>query len=113
MQRSAVKRLAHSRWAVAVAVAGCVAAGYFLRGSVPRPGDIAAAAELTSMLMFALQQRRLLRAFGGSMTVRDGLLVTFARTGISVALPAGAAVSAAFALRHCRQRVRARQVRRR
>jgi len=112
-------RMARSRWtAVAVAVAGCATAGYILHGRLPQPGAIghtlvaadrgwlavAAAAELASMVMFAVQQRLLLHAFGGSMSVRDALLVTFARTGMSVALPAGAAVSAAYALRHYRRR---------
>ncbi|WP_018685273.1 lysylphosphatidylglycerol synthase transmembrane domain-containing protein [Actinokineospora enzanensis] len=66
----------------------------------------AAAAEIVSMRMFARQQRRLLRAFGVSMTLRRAVAITYARSAISATAPAGAAVSAAFAL-HQFRRVRA------
>ena len=107
------------RWVVlGLAVAGLALAGVFLHRAVPDPAEIwhalleadkpwlalAAAAELASMSMFALQQRRLLRAYGGHMSFRGSLALTFARTGISIALPGGAAVSGAFAVTELRRR---------
>ena len=107
------------RWVVlGLAVAGLAVAGFFLHRAVPDPAEIwhalvaadkpwlavAAAAQLASISMFALQQRRLLRAYGGRMSFRGSLALTFARTGISIALPGGAAVSGAFAVTELRRR---------
>ena len=63
---------------------------------------LAAAAELTSLRHFALQQRRLLAGFGVSMSVPRAVAVTFTRSAISFSLPAGSAVSAGFAFRQFR-----------
>jgi uncharacterized membrane protein YbhN (UPF0104 family) len=64
-----------------------------------KPGWLAAAAlaELLSLDMFARQQRRLLRAFETRMSQSRAIALTFSRTAITHAVPAGSAVSAAFA----------------
>ena len=68
-------------------------------------GWIAAAAAMqgVSMLMFAAQQRALLQAWGVRFRLGRAMAVTLARSAISISLPAGAAVSAAYALRHYRR----------
>ena len=63
---------------------------------------LAAAAEMTSLRHFALQQRRLLAGFGVRMTLPRAMAVTFTRSAISFSLPAGSAVSAGFAFRQFR-----------
>ncbi|HTJ37991.1 MAG TPA: YbhN family protein [Dactylosporangium sp.] len=63
---------------------------------------LAAAAEMTSLRHFALQQRRLLAGFGVRMSVPRAIAVTFTRSAISFSLPAGSAVSAGFAFRQFR-----------
>ncbi|MFG2042019.1 YbhN family protein [Dactylosporangium sp. NPDC048998] len=63
---------------------------------------LAAAAEMTSLRHFALQQRRLLAGFGVRMSVPRAVAVTFTRSAISFSLPAGSAVSAGFAFRQFR-----------
>jgi len=101
-----------------VTVVGLVVAVVYFRHTLPDPAQVwqavtagqrwwlalAAAVQFASMVMFALQQRRLLVAFGGSMSLRQSIRLTFARTAISIALPAGAAISGAFALRQLRAR---------
>jgi uncharacterized membrane protein YbhN (UPF0104 family) len=63
---------------------------------------LAAAAELTSLRHFALQQRRLLAGFGVQMSVPRAVAVTFTRSAISFSLPAGSAMSAGYAFRQFR-----------
>ncbi|WP_433076340.1 lysylphosphatidylglycerol synthase transmembrane domain-containing protein [Dactylosporangium sp. CA-052675] len=91
-------------------------AGFTLRKNLPDFGQtlgvlrsahpwwlvLAAAAEMTSLRHFALQQRRLLAGFGVRMSVPRAIAVTFTRSAISFSLPAGSAVSAGFAFRQFR-----------
>jgi uncharacterized membrane protein YbhN (UPF0104 family) len=63
----------------------------------------AAAMQALSMLTFAAQQRALLQAWGVRFPIGRAMGVTLARSAISISLPAGAAVSAAYALRHYRR----------
>jgi uncharacterized membrane protein YbhN (UPF0104 family) len=63
---------------------------------------IALAAELISMGMFARQQRRLLTAFGVTMPRHRALALAYSRSAISISVPAGSAVSAAYAFRQFR-----------
>jgi uncharacterized protein (TIRG00374 family) len=56
-----------------------------------------------SMAGFALQQKALLGALGVRVSFGRATAVTLARSAISISLPAGAAVSAAYALRHYRR----------
>jgi len=64
---------------------------------------LAAALQLLSIALFAIQQRSLLS--GLHVRVRFGrtMAITFARSAISISLPAGAAVSAGYALREYRR----------
>lgn len=89
---------------------------FTLKDKLPDPGQIAAtiasanpwwlvlaaAAEMTSLRHFALQQRRLLAGFGVKMSVPRAVAVTFTRSAISFSLPAGSAMSAGFAFRQFR-----------
>jgi uncharacterized membrane protein YbhN (UPF0104 family) len=63
---------------------------------------LAAAAEFVSMRHFALQQRRLLAGYGVGMSIPRALAVTYSRSAIAISLPAGSAISAAFAFREFR-----------
>lgn len=63
---------------------------------------VAAAAELVSMGMFARQQRRLLTAFGVRMPRHRALALAYSRSAIAISLPAGSAISAAYAFRQFR-----------
>lgn len=63
---------------------------------------VAVAAELVSLAMFARQQRRLLTAFGVRMTRHRALALAYARSAIAISLPAGSALSAAYAFRQFR-----------
>ena len=65
---------------------------------------LAALAEIVSIRMFARQQRRLLSAFGVSMSLRRAIAVSYARSAIAISLPAGSAVSAGFAFSQFRGR---------
>ncbi|MFF5296519.1 lysylphosphatidylglycerol synthase transmembrane domain-containing protein [Paractinoplanes globisporus] len=60
---------------------------------------LAAALQVTSLAAFGWQQRVLLRSLGVRLTARRAAAVTLARTAISIAMPAGAAVSAAYAVK--------------
>jgi uncharacterized protein (TIRG00374 family) len=87
-----------------------------LRDSLPAPAQIAQAmgeahpwglflALVTSVLsvtMFARQQRALLHAYGVPMRMPYALALAYARTAIAAALPAGSAVSAAYAFQRFR-----------
>jgi putative heme transporter len=102
------------RWA-----AYCVAATivfFVLRDRLPHPSDIltaarsvdlrwfglAAMAQVWSLANFARQQRRLLGAFGVRMTLPQSMALTLSRSAIAISLPAGSAVSAAFAFQQFR-----------
>jgi uncharacterized membrane protein YbhN (UPF0104 family) len=63
---------------------------------------VAVAAEWVSMAMFARQQRRLLTAFGVHMTRHRALALALSRSAITISLPAGSAISAAYAFRQFR-----------
>ncbi|RZU51734.1 hypothetical protein EV385_3567 [Krasilnikovia cinnamomea] len=94
-----------------------VAAGFTLRGRIPAPRDVAgmladadlrwiAAAillQFLSQVAFALQQRRLLAGAGVRLPVRQAVAITYSRSAISMVLPAGSAMSAAFAIRQYRR----------
>jgi len=103
------------RWArlAAVAVAVVALAVVGLRGRLPDPREfvsalagagygwiaLAALLQAVSLAAFALQQQRLLDNLGVRLRVRRLLAVTLARSALSISLPAGAAVSTAYALR--------------
>jgi putative heme transporter len=101
--------------ALSVALAGLVA--LTLRGKLPSAPEVAdaisgasvawllvaAAMQAVSMAGFALQQRALLGALGVRIRFGRAMAITLARSAISISLPAGAAVSAAYALRHYRR----------
>jgi uncharacterized membrane protein YbhN (UPF0104 family) len=65
---------------------------------------VAVLAEVVSLDMFARQQRRLLRAFGVRMSQRRAVALTYSRSAITYAVPAGSAVSAGFAFSQFRSR---------
>ncbi len=102
---------------VSVSIAVLVLVPLTLRGKLPSVpaivtafGDtsvgwvlVAAAMQALSMGGFALQQKALLGALGVRMGFGRATAVTLARSAISISLPAGAAVSAAYALRHYRR----------
>ncbi|XVV16800.1 lysylphosphatidylglycerol synthase transmembrane domain-containing protein [Actinoplanes sp. CA-131856] len=89
-----------------------------LRGRIPDPSSVvttlthadprwlavAVVAQLLSQAGFALQQRTLLTALGTRLPVPDALAITFSRTAMGSVLPAGSAMSAAFALQQFRRR---------
>ncbi|GAA3452247.1 hypothetical protein GCM10018962_40800 [Dactylosporangium matsuzakiense] len=98
-------------WRTGLLVAGVVVAGLELRGHLPSPaatwealrtartGWLAAAAVLSvvAMAAFSEQQRQLLAAFGARMGPGASLGLTYARSAMAAALPAGSAVSAGYA----------------
>jgi uncharacterized membrane protein YbhN (UPF0104 family) len=63
---------------------------------------LAVLAEIASLRHFALQQRRLLAGFGVGMSIPRAMAVTVSRSAIASSLPAGSAVSAAYAFRQFR-----------
>lgn len=63
---------------------------------------VAVVAEFVSMAMFARQQRRLLTAFGVHMPRHRALALSYSRSAIAISLPAGSAISAAYAFRRFR-----------
>lgn len=107
----------HGWLRLVLGVAGAIVAVFFLRHVIEHPAELwrtvsmangwwlagAVAAQALSLLMFAFQQQRLLRAFGGSMRTSFAIRLTFARTAISVIVPAGAAVSAGLAINQFRR----------
>ncbi|MFF5083623.1 YbhN family protein [Actinoplanes sp. NPDC000266] len=109
-RRTALRLLLWAAAAAAVVIA--------LRGRLPDPSSVvealthadprwlavAVVAQILSQAGFALQQRTLLTALGTRLTVPDALAITFSRTAMGSVLPAGSAVSAAFALRQFRRR---------
>lgn len=119
VRAAALARLRHSRvvrWGLPLVLVALAIP--LLRRALPAPGAVfdalhaarpgwlaaAALAELVSLDMFARQQRRLLRAFGTRMSQPRALALTFSRTAITYAVPAGSAVSAAFAFGEFRSR---------
>jgi uncharacterized membrane protein YbhN (UPF0104 family) len=65
---------------------------------------LAAVAQVVSIEMFARQQSSLLRGFGVSLSAGRSRTITYARTAISVIMPAGSVVSAGFAFAQWRAR---------
>ena len=63
---------------------------------------LAVLAEVASLRHFALQQRRLLAGFGVGMSIPRAMAVTVSRSAIASSLPAGSAISAAYAFRQFR-----------
>lgn len=96
-----------------VALAALGLAGLGLWGRLPDPREflgaltgadywwvaLAVVLQVASLAAFALQQRELLRALGVRLRHRRVIAVTLARIAISISLPAGAAVSAGYAVR--------------
>ena len=76
----------------------------------PRWVTLAAALQAASLAAFAWQQRDLLRALGVRLKAGHLLAVTLARTAISISLPAGAAVSAGYAVREYRRAGSSREI---
>jgi uncharacterized membrane protein YbhN (UPF0104 family) len=79
------------------------AVGHALRTGALSWVLIAAACEVVSMDMFARQQRSLLRAVKVPMSQARALGVTYVRSAISTIVPAGSAVSAAYAFQQYRR----------
>lgn len=74
-----------------------------LTSAQPRWVLVAAVLEALSLGMFARQQRSLLAAMSVRMSVPRALAVTYARSAIAISMPAGSAVSAAFAYQQYRR----------
>jgi putative heme transporter len=105
-------------WRAALPVVGVVAAVLALRGHLPSPSSTwaalrhaspawllaAAALQVLSMAAFGEQQRHLLAAFRVRLPPAASLAVSYARSAIGTALPAGSAVSAGYAFRQFRAR---------
>ncbi|MEV6929121.1 YbhN family protein [Dactylosporangium sp. NPDC051485] len=103
-------------WRPALLLAGTAVAVAGLRAHLPSatwlavraaaPWWLAAAAALSvlSMAAFSEQQRRLLAAFGVPMPAGASLALTYARSAMAAALPAGSAISAGYAFRRFRDR---------
>jgi uncharacterized membrane protein YbhN (UPF0104 family) len=70
-----------------------------LTGADYRWVGLAVVLQLTSLAAFAWQQRQLMGALGVRLRARHAALVTVARTALSISMPAGGAVSAAYAVR--------------
>ncbi|MBB2940405.1 hypothetical protein FB565_000109 [Actinoplanes lutulentus] len=64
---------------------------------------VALLAATASQIAFAQQQRALLFAFGARLRRREAVALTYSRSALSMVLPAGAVVSAAYAYRHYRR----------
>ena len=79
------------------------AVGHALRTGALSWVLIAAACEVVSMDMFARQQRSLLRAVSVPMSLARAWGVTYVRSAISTIMPAGSAVSAAYAFQQYRR----------
>jgi uncharacterized membrane protein YbhN (UPF0104 family) len=114
----AARQWMHQRWKVALLLVGGVAMVFTLRGRMPSWADMGtalasaegrwllagAAAQVVSMGMFALQQQRLLRALGVAVGIGRLQAISYARSALSIALPGGSVISAAFALKQYRAR---------
>jgi uncharacterized membrane protein YbhN (UPF0104 family) len=111
-------RPARRWWRAGLLAAGLGLAVFELRGHLPDPAATGAilraahlpwllaalALQLVSMAAFAEQQRRLLAAFGVRMSAPAALSLSYARSAMTTALPAGSAVSAGYAFRRYRAR---------
>jgi uncharacterized membrane protein YbhN (UPF0104 family) len=64
---------------------------------------VALLAATASQVAFAQQQRALLAAFGARLRRRDAVALTYSRSALSMVVPAGAVVAAAYAYRHYRR----------
>ncbi|MFI5913213.1 flippase-like domain-containing protein [Dactylosporangium sp. NPDC051541] len=98
-------------WRTGLLVVGVVVGGLELRGHLPSPGATwatlrtagtgwlaaAAALSIVAMVAFSEQQRQLLAAFGSRMGAGASLGLTYTRSAMAAALPAGSAVSAGYA----------------
>ena len=116
--KPAVRKMARRWWRPALLIIGIVLAVVELHGRLPSPASAwaalqesrpvwlvaAAALQLISMWAFAEQQRQLLAAFGVRMPPTASIAVSYARSAMSTALPAGSAVSAGYAFRQYRAR---------
>lgn len=71
---------------------------------------LAVLAQLISQTMFACQQRQLLTAFAVDISPLRALAITYSRSAISMAMPAGSAVSATYAFQQYRQRGASRSI---
>ncbi|WP_426503184.1 lysylphosphatidylglycerol synthase transmembrane domain-containing protein [Dactylosporangium sp. McL0621] len=105
-------------WRTALLVVGVVVAALELRGHLPSLtetgralrtaglGRLAAAAGLAllAMVAFSEQQRHLLAAFAVRMGPASSLGLTYTRSAMAAALPAGSAVSAGYAFGRFRAR---------
>jgi uncharacterized membrane protein YbhN (UPF0104 family) len=114
----AARHRLHRRWKVALLLLGGAAMVYTLHGRMPAWADMgtalttadshwllaAAAAQVVSLGMFALQQQRLLRALGVAIGFGRLNAVSYARSALAIALPGGSVISAAFALKQYRAR---------
>ncbi|WP_412743372.1 lysylphosphatidylglycerol synthase transmembrane domain-containing protein [Krasilnikovia sp. MM14-A1004] len=116
---AASRRRRRLSWSLRLTVLAVAAvAGWFtLRGRVPAPRDVAAMLagadlrwiavaillQFLSQVAFALQQRRLLAGVAVRLSVRQAVAITYSRSAISMVLPAGSAMSAAFAIRQYRR----------
>jgi uncharacterized protein (TIRG00374 family) len=112
------RRVLRRWWRAGLVVVGAAVAALALHGRFPAWSSIWAALfhaspawiafgfalELVSMIAFAEQQRRFLGALGVRMRARTSLAVTYVRSAMSISLPAGSAVSAAYAFRQFRAR---------
>lgn len=104
-------------WTSVVAIVALAAIVVTLRGRLPsvhaigaalaganlRWVGLAGALEALSLSMFARQQRSLLRAVSVRMSLPRALAVTYARSAITISMPAGSALSAGFAFQQYRR----------
>ncbi|GAA2560720.1 hypothetical protein GCM10010435_35330 [Winogradskya consettensis] len=75
-----------------------------LRGADPLWLIVAVVLHSTSLVAFAEQERRLLSAFGVTMPLRRAIAMTITRSAMTMALPGGSAVAAAYGFRQFRER---------
>ncbi|MCW6007183.1 flippase-like domain-containing protein [Micromonospora sp. CPCC 205371] len=101
------------RFALVAALTGLGLAVVVLQGHLPHPRQVLTALtgagygwvvvagllQAASLAAFAAQQRRILAALGVRLPRRDAMAITLTRTALSVAVPAGAAVSTGYAIR--------------
>jgi uncharacterized membrane protein YbhN (UPF0104 family) len=102
------------RWPAAVVSLAVI--GVLLRDRLPSLGDVSAAlrvadpawllvavlAEAISISQFARLQRRVLIGYGVTIPQRRSLALAYSRSAIAITVPAGSAVSAAYAFRQFR-----------
>lgn len=107
-----------------VAVAALGLAGLGLWGRLPDPREfmraltdadygwvtLAVVLQGASLAAFAWQQRELMRALGVRLTARLATAVTLARTAVSISMPAGAAVSAGYAVKEYQRAGAAKEI---